>query len=825
MAWRGYSFRMRRLALALLLAMQAAAWPAAPSHAQTDAVADLLQNLQTALQSGTIDSFAAESAPALPAGQRLWLATIAPPGRVAAVTIRERARSAADVAAEIFVSYGTRGFVASWRLEIETSRMSGRARLRSISEISRFDRLIRLDLDEQRQFIVEDFVASGPDFTVRVPFGVVFVADVTDRTTAFIIRGRAEVRFTPPDPAEQGQVRIFHRSPALTVETDELFIRAHPGDVDRRVTWSRLEQMPVAGAAVTRARTTFGARSARSYHFDLGDLAADSWSLEPSPGSLLVDFRTSRHGWLTYALTPEDTENVSLIDRDRRRQISLYTSSDRLANGFKPETDDASYEVRHTALDLSFDPDRRWLSGRASITLAMRRDVASFTLKLADSLAVSSISSPELGQLLPLRTTGYDSLIVALPTSLPAGGVITLDVQYHGRLNPEDLSQDGLRVDGEAQDAGIPDVPISLEPRYLYSNRSWWYPQSAVARHATASIRLTVPAEYEALATGELVSNRTSEAPLLDRGARGGVRTVEYRTDRPVRYLASLISRLQSIGSAAARVPAVATADGTGFPTIDAQRVLIDVLVAPGQSRRVRATPERVASIVEFYSNMIGEAPYPALRIAALESTTPGGHSPAFFAMINQPHPLTRLSWANDPVAFAEAPDFFLAHEIAHQWWGQAVGGHSYHDQWISEGFAHYFAWMYVASSRDRRADHGAHARHGHRPRRRGSDSSGVAARPSARRRSYLSQRRLQQVGGCSAYAPSPGRRRRILRGLAAALFVGAFSIDRRRRSAAGVRVDGLDIARTFFQTLGEGGRCAGIATLLVHDVGRRHDR
>ena len=33
-------------------------------------------------------------------------------------------------------------------------------------------------------------------------------------------------------------------------------------------------------------------------------------------------------------------------------------------------------------------------------------------------------------------------------------------------------------------------------------------------------------------------------------------------------------------------------------------------------------------------------------------------------------------------------PEFFLAHEMAHQWWGQAVGWRNYHEQWLSEGFA-----------------------------------------------------------------------------------------------------------------------------------------
>ena len=58
------------------------------------------------------------------------------------------------------------------------------------------------------------------------------------------------------------------------------------------------------------------------------------------------------------------------------------------------------------------------------------------------------------------------------------------------------------------------------------------------------------------------------------------------------------------------------------------------------------------------------------------------------------------LVWRNDPAAFEDFPEFFLAHELAHQWWGQAVGWRNYHEQWLSEGFAQYFAAMYAEHQR-----------------------------------------------------------------------------------------------------------------------------
>ncbi|MCA1585301.1 MAG: hypothetical protein LC791_11230, partial [Acidobacteria bacterium] len=57
-----------------------------------------------------------------------------------------------------------------------------------------------------------------------------------------------------------------------------------------------------------------------------------------------------------------------------------------------------------------------------------------------------------------------------------------------------------------------------------------------------------------------------------------------------------------------------------------------------------------------------------------------------------------------DPAAFANFPEFFVAHEIAHQWWGHAVGWKNYHEQWLSEGFAQYFAALYARERRGEEA-------------------------------------------------------------------------------------------------------------------------
>jgi len=683
---------MRRTARIIVLVFLAATgWPGGAS-AQVAARTAVLADLEGALRTGQIADFITNHTSDLPADQRDWLAAVTPQAGVTTARVRERGFTDDAVLADVFVANDGQAFVASWVVGLTDATPEGTRRIESIREVSRFGDLVRLALDESRQFRVTGLVITGPDFTLRLPSGVVFFAPAVGRPTTLVLAGRSTVQFSPRDPNEQGQLRIFAGEAALDTTADEAFVRIDPDDDRRAVTWETLAPVAVEPAALARARRVFESRALQGHRIELGDLDAEPWSLTPSPGSLFVDFNSSRRGWLSYNRSPHLEDDVSLFDRENRRQISLYRSTTEprlVVNGAEP------FEVTHIDVDVAFDPERLWLSGRASLTLRMTQAASAFQLRVAETLVVSSVSSPELGRVLPLRPSGQDALLVGLPVTVPAGSTVTIDVQYHGRLRPQE-PQALRRRNTDLDLVAVETVGTTTGPRYLYSNESGWYPRPSSGHHAPATIRLTVPEDFSTVATGSVVTTATSER--ADSGLGGSVRrvrTTTFRADRPVRYLAFLAARMALTGVATARVPAVAVAAGRSERTTE---VAVSVLAGRDRTRDLRATPGRVASIVEFYARVVGEAPYPSLTIAALEDNVPGGHSPAQFALINQAHVAANADWSRDPVAFSDFPDFFVAHEIAHQWWGQAVAGDDYKGQWISEGFAQYFAWMYLAS-------------------------------------------------------------------------------------------------------------------------------
>lgn len=709
---------IRRRSLVLVCVLLTAA-PAAQQQRpmQADGVVRLLSDLENALTGNNIDDFRRLTAPGIAAVESSTFAATSFADGQDFAAVRERDRRPTGpgylVMVEMLLGRGKVGRIATWQLLLQPRDGGDTFEIAGATPIAAVDGLVQLDMDLAQQYEVRGLTFTAPGLTLRLASGAVFLGRVADGATALVFRGKGEMVFAPADPAEQVQIRAFSGKPAINTEIESAFLRLSPYEFEARIASSQLVPTELHRGEVARARQMFEEFGRRSYTLNLGDLTTDRWSLLPPVGDVLAEVRTRRHGTLTYVRSTDDAEDVSLFDRQRGRNISVYASPERLATRgpFYSEDDATAYDVEHYAVDVKFDPERDWISGRGSLRLRTKVDgLATLSLKLAESLSVSSISSPELGRVLALRVAGQSGVLVSLPRALPRGSVLVLDVFYAGRLPPQGIDREAISVEGQAQSApnpaGMQDLIIPPEPRFLYSNRTYWYPQATVTDFATAALQITVPAQFQVVASGSLINSTVT--PVTDGSGRGGdsraERTVQYLADRPLRYLAAVISRFVPVGSATVSSPDIAPpglAVGGAAVTADTGKaVAVDVVATPRLMRGNRTLPDRVADIVSFYASTIGEAPYPNFTVATLDAELPSGHSPAYFAIWNQPTLPTTLSWRDDPVALNGHPFFFLAHEVAHQWWGQAIGWKNYHEQWLSEGLAQYFAAMYAAQDR-----------------------------------------------------------------------------------------------------------------------------
>jgi hypothetical protein len=707
---------MRRTTLALglgiaLVAGATAATRPSAQGAQPDAVTRLLSDLETALASGDATRLTPLEAPALAPDTVNGIARSVVAGPGAAVSVRERTRrrtpEGAEVLADVFLGHGERARVVTWRIHAR-SNADGRALIAGLDEQGALTDLLKLTLDATHQFAVHNLTFHAIDLTLAMSSGSAFLAQADDGVTAVVLHGRGGVRFDPPDRGEQGQLQAFAHQSELAVNVSDVFIRLNPAEFSTRVAEGALTPVTVNPDALAVARQTFDEFSPLTYGIDLRDLGQTGWSFEPGAGNVVVEFKAGRLGWLTYARSPNELEDVTLFKRTGSKLVSSYASEERLATRgrFYDEAANATYRVEHYDLDVTFDPLRRHLRGRASMQLRIMADVAnSITIRLNDDLIVSSVTAPGADRLLAVRLTGQHRLLISLPDAIPRGAGLTLDIAYSGRLSPPPLDREALDPGGQDANQGTGqnqqqpgDFRPEPEPVWIYSGRNAWYPQAETLDHATATMRFHVPAEYDVVASGTLMRSSV-DAP----SASGpGERTSEFVADRPIRYIACAISHFAAVTSVPAMVAGLAPRPDEGgdheTPSGPAS-INVSIVATPRSTNPARALAARTSDILHFYAALVGEAPYSSFTLATVDENIPGGHSPAYLTLLRERLPTSQILWRADSVAFDQVPYFLLAHEIAHQWWGQAVGWKNYHEQWLSEGLAQYFAVLYAGST------------------------------------------------------------------------------------------------------------------------------
>ncbi len=715
----------RRLGAAGLLCLLSHPGGAQPSGAGAAAGYEpLVEALEAAVLSGDPDAYVALASPDADRGAAARFANAQVRPGVDRVTATPRFETALDghpegdgyrATVELFIESGPRGRLETWRLDVVRGDSGGAWRILDQDAVDSIDNLRHLRITPTTQYAADDLVVTGEDLTLTLTEGSVFVAETENGVTGLVLLGDGVMRFSPQPEAERGQVRIFSGREALEAEFETAFVRLHPDAYRARVSTGALRARGVDAGALRDAEEVLEDFVALSFTLDLSDVSDRVWSLPPGRGDFLAEVRTERRGTLTYAQSVRQPEDISLFDRETNRIISLYASAPKRATRGRYFGDDdaVSLDVLDYEITASFEPlgftQQRPRAAREFVECRIAGEtriaarvkglpITSFSLRLAEELAVRSVTSNEFGPLLFFRMNGQDNLVVNLPEEIPGGTEFTVTVTYEGDLAAQELDENWI---------GRQRVLLELEPlfglgepRYIYSNRSYWYPQSLVTDYATATLDLSVPPGWGVVASGAPARTNPPVAMTED----GEPREFSFTALQPARYLSAVISRFDAHPSPVRQVrldapapPPPAGARGAGG--VFYGTLAIDAYGTPRSTGEIDETAERAADIAAFYGSLVGDIPYPSMTLALTDSRLPGGHSPAYFALMNHELPRppgTVVTWQTDPAVFSGFPSFFLAHEIAHQWWGQAVGWKNYHEQWLSEGLAQYFAALYA---------------------------------------------------------------------------------------------------------------------------------
>jgi len=313
-------------------------------------------------------------------------------------------------------------------------------------------------------------------------------------------------------------------------------------------------------------------------------------------------------------------------------------------------------DVLNYALSLDLPDSGNRIEGRAVLTVRRTARTDTLVLDLV-RLRVDSV-------LLDERATrfGRDSATIRIP--LPAGSsdTVTIAVRYGGPVT------DGLIIRNDTAWGWT-----AFADNWPNRGRYWIPSVDHPSDKATVSWTVRAPSRLNVIANGA----RLGEAPVS--GSNPPRTVTRWRMNEPIPVYLMVI--------AAAPFYAYDLGETACGLTLVGRCVHQWAYVEPRLADFLPGPFKSAADIVSYFGSLVG--PFPYERLAHLESST------RFGGMENA----TAIFYADQPFRKRTMTDRVVAHETAHQWFGDAVTETEWPHLWLSEGFATYLEALWTRNS------------------------------------------------------------------------------------------------------------------------------
>lgn len=314
-----------------------------------------------------------------------------------------------------------------------------------------------------------------------------------------------------------------------------------------------------------------------------------------------------------------------------------------MADPIFPAYGNPDIDVLHYGLKLDWNPARRELTGTARLMVRAVKRLDAIALDFGRPLTVDAVTVA--GEPATSRHPGND-LVVRPATPLAAGAEAEVVVRYHGKpkavrtkQHRSDLRQVGLRAAADGSAWAL------QEP---YGAFTWFPVNDLPSDEALYDVAITVPKGWSAVAHGAYA------------GRDGN--TFRWRSTHPVASYVTLftVDRYRKFTGKGPR----------GLP--------LTYWVRKEDQAGLLPTLRKTPAILRWLEKRLGPYPFPSAGVVVTSET----------GMETQQ--MVTLS-----------PEFLrpgiIAHEMAHQWFGNAVTPRTWRDLWLNEGFAMYFEWLWVS--------------------------------------------------------------------------------------------------------------------------------
>ena len=320
-----------------------------------------------------------------------------------------------------------------------------------------------------------------------------------------------------------------------------------------------------------------------------------------------------------------------------------------LGDPFFPLAGNGGYDVQKYTLKLDYDPGTDRLVGTATIVAEATHGLKSFNLDLREFMAVTSIKTgtKQGFKMEAAEWSRSGQELTVYPREKPRERTqFSVVVEYEGVVEPITDPDDSIEGFVPTDDGAY----VVNEPQ----GSPGWYPANDNPNDkALFDMSITVPEGLTALGNGRLVSTSTAN----------GKTTWSWSQSVPMApYLATATN---------GRFNLTVTTLPDGTPNY----VAIDSLITSNP-----AVLANIPAMQAYFSSIYG--PYPPDAIGAIVDRA------GFVG-----YALETQSKANYPGMPGQST---LAHEIAHEWFGNSLSLKVWPDIWLNEGFARFSEWMWT---------------------------------------------------------------------------------------------------------------------------------